>query len=403
MDILFLAHRVPFPPDRGDKIRSFHMLKRLAGLGRVHLGCFADDEADAANFAGLREALGDRLGESHAELRRTDRARAAFEALLSGSPMSLTLFEGAGLRDFISRLLGSRSIAAIFAFSGQMAQFVPAAGPRFVMDFVDVDSAKFAALAKGRGLLAPIYRREARLLAAFERATAVRADASLFVTEAEAALFRRRVDLPNADIRAIHNGVDVDHFDPDVDFPPIPERTRGEGPIILFTGQMDYRPNVDAVTGFAADMLPVIRRRHPKARFVIAGRNPVPEVRRLASNAVTVTGAVPDMRSWLATADLVVAPLAVARGVQNKVLEAMAMGRAVVASPAAFEGIEAEPGRDLVVTDRAAEAVSQLLDDPERRQALGRAARLQMEKRYRWEACLAPLAKIVRPETRRAA
>jgi glycosyltransferase involved in cell wall biosynthesis len=158
---------------------------------------------------------------------------------------------------------------------------------------------------------------------------------------------------------------------------------------------MNYRPNVEAVSWFAREALPLIRRHRPDACFVVAGREPPPELRRLEGKGVIVTGEVKDMRCWLAAASVVVAPLRTARGVQNKVLEAMAMGRPVVASPAAFEGIEAEPGRHLIVTENIGDAVLGLLANPVKAEAIGTAARRQIEARYRWEARLAPLAEIV--------
>jgi len=179
-----------------------------------------------------------------------------------------------------------------------------------------------------------------------------------------------------------------------------PRLGKGDAPVLLFTGQMDYAPNAEAVAWFAHKVLPLV----PGARFVIAGRSPPAAVRALAGARVTVTGAVPDMRSWLAAADVVVAPLKLARGIQNKVLEAMAMARPVVASPAAFEGIDAVAGRDLLVAEDAAgtaAAVNRLLADPG---AIGSAARRRMELHYRWEARLAPLAAMVDPaQPRRAA
>ena len=414
LDILFLAHRIPFPPDRGDKIRSFHALRHLAGLGRVHLACFADDEADAANLGGLREALGPALGEAHVEVRRTSRAAAGARALAEGRPVSLAMFDSASLRGFVSDQLASGRIGTIFAFSGQMGQFVPAdAQARFVMDFGDVDSAKFEAYAAEGGLLAPVHRREGRKLAAFEREVAARADISLFVSEAEAALFRARSGLAGADVRALQNGVDLDYYDPDA-----PRRRPGSGPdeadadetgprpspgsLIVFTGQMDYAPNIDAVRWFAGEVMPLL----PGARFAIVGRKPAEAVRRLAGPRIVVTGAVPDVRAWLAAADVVAAPLRIARGIQNKVLEAMAMARPVVASPAAYEGIEAEPGRHLLVADGAgaqAEAIAGLLADPARARAMGRAARARMVEAYRWEARLAPLAGMIGLAPRRVA
>ena len=398
-DLLFLAHRIPYPPDRGDKIRSWHLLKRLGETARVHLACFADDEADGAHLPALREAMGGALGESHVEIRRTSRAAAAARALIERRPVSLTAFDSPALRRFVHRLVREHDITAVLAFSGQMAQFVPA-GPRFVMDFVDMDSAKFEAYAESAAPhLKWLMRREAELLFAFERATAARAAAALFVSEAEAALFRARTGLPN--VRALSNGIDVDYFDPAAHFQRLTAGERGEGPLLLFTGQMDYRPNVEAVTGFAREVLP----RLPGVRFAVAGRKPAAEVLALRERGVLVTGEVADIRSWLAAADIVVAPLAIARGIQNKVLEAMAMARPVVASPAAFEGIEVEPGSELVLAAPAeqAGAIAHLLAHPAKAQAIGAAARRRMVADYRWDARLGPLEEIVFPLTRRAA
>lgn len=390
-EFLFLAQRIPFPPDRGDKIRTFHALKHLAGLGRVNLACLADDEADAANLAGLRAAIGPALGECHVQVRTRSKVGAGLRAMAEGRPVSLTLFDSAALRGFVARMLASGRIGTIFAFSGQMAQFVPERpGTRFVMDFGDVDSAKFETYGAEGGAMSLVNRREGRLLAGFERSVAARADVSLFVSEAEAELFRRRSGLAGADIRALQNGVDLDYYDPEADFP----RIEAQGPLIVFTGQMDYAPNIDAVRWFAGEVMP----RLGGARFAIVGRAPSDSVLRLAGPRVIVTGAVPDVRAWLAAADVVAAPLRIARGIQNKVLEAMAMARPVVASPAAFEGIEAEPGRDLLVAGPAKEqaaAISALLADPKRARALGRAARRRVEQAYRWEARLAPLRGIV--------
>jgi len=400
--LLFLAHRIPYPPDRGDKIRSWHLLRHLSAFARVHLGCFADDEADAAHLPALRAALGGRLGEAHVEIRRTHKAAAGARALLEQRPVSLALFDSRAMHGFVRRMLATGRAGTVFGYSGQMAQFVPRElRQRFVMDLGDVDSAKFGQYAdKGRGPMRWVHRREERLLCALERETAARADVTTFVSEAEAALFRARTGLPN--IRAVSNGIDLAFFDPAADFEPLSAGDRRNGPLLLFTGQMDYAPNVDAVRWFAQEVLP----QFPDARFVIAGRNPTAEVRDLASERIQVTGAVDDMRAWLAAADIVVAPLRVARGIQNKVLEAMAMARPVVASPAAFEGIDAEPGRELIVANGPAEMAAEirrLLAAPERAAEIGRAARAQVERSYSWEQRLEPLAEIVFPDGARAA
>lgn len=397
-EILFIAHRIPYPPDRGDKIRSYNELRHLASLAPVHLAALADDPRDL--FHG--EALAT-LTASHQICRRTvSRAQAVVGGLLRHEPMSVALFRNRLLQDYVNRIIATRPLSAIFVYSGNMATYVPslASGTRFIMDFCDVDSAKFAAYGRdGRGTMAWINRREGKLLGQLEADTSKRADASLIISDAEAEVF---ACVPSADttrLTVIGNGVDLDSFNPDSRFDR-PEPLRGlTGPMIVFTGQMDYRPNIEAVTDFARVAMPIIRRSHPDTRFLIVGRNPTDAVRGLESEpGVHVTGEVPDTRAYLAAADVVVAPLRLARGIQNKVLEAMAMARPVVLSSAAAEGIDAEHGRDFLVAKDAAEEARQvisLLSDPVRARELGKAARRRVEERYSWDAALAPLEKLV--------
>lgn len=397
-EILFLCHRVPFPPDRGDKIRSCHLLKRLAQVAPVHVGCFADDDRDMGFAAELAQ-----VAASQCVLRR-DRSRivAGLTGLARRQSLLVSLFDHPELHRWVRQTLADRPIRAVFAYSAQMAHFVPVLGPdvRFMMDFVDFDSAKYAAYGdQGRGPMAWINRREGRLLFDFERRVAARATISSFVSDAEAQLFRAATGLNSRRVVAIENGVALDYFDPAAAFAPLDPAVRGDGPLLVFTGQMDYRPNMEAVDSFARDVLPAVQAVHPDARFAIVGRNPAPAVQALAARpGVIVTGGVPDVRGWLAAADVVVAPLRIARGIQNKVLEAMAMARPVIASPQAAEGIDAHDGTHLIVAaDPAheAQAVIALLSDPARAQALGAAARARVEARYRWSATLARLPDLV--------
>ena len=395
-EILFLVHRAPWPPDRGDRIRSWHMFEALAKLAPVHVAALADNEVDAALARDKMTPLCKSLA---IEVRKVSRPLALAQAVLRREPVSNRLFRNAALTRHVDQLIEQGGITHIVAFSGQMAQYLPARfdGP-VLMDFVDVDSAKFATYAEQdkRQPLNWVHAREARMLGACEAEVARRVDASLFVSEAEAALFRSRSGPGAGKICAVENGIDTDRFDPGLALDRV---ETGEGPLAVFTGQMDYRPNIDAVRWFAADILPLIRRRHPQARFAIVGRAPTDEVWALESlPGVTVTGEVPDVRPWLAAADAVVAPLLLARGVQNKLLEAMAMARPVVASAAAATGIDATPGEHLGVADDAeamADAVCAMFDDPAAAAAMGRAARARMIARYGWGACLAPLGELL--------
>jgi sugar transferase (PEP-CTERM/EpsH1 system associated) len=388
-EILFLAHRVPWPPDRGDKIRSHHILNKLKTMAPVHVGAFADDARDLE----CAEAEQAGLASLHVELRDKPQWLAGIEALAKGAPVSLTSFGSRTMQDYVDATLVSGKISHIFVFSGLMAQYVPAdfAG-KLIMDFVDVDSAKFESYAgEGGGFMRWVHEREGKKLSEYEAEVANRADASLFVSEAEAKLFRDRSGAEN--VAALGNGIDTVFYDPAAKIkklhPVFPD------PLIVFTGQMDYRPNIEAVADFAHNAFPAIRAAHPETTFAIVGRNPTQAVVDLSAlPGVMVTGAVDDVRTWLNGADVVVAPLRIARGIQNKVLEAMAMARPVVASTAAAEGIDAVAGQHFMVAKDAAEEaiiVTSLLTDTKKRIALGKAAREHVIAHYGWDQQLAGL------------
>jgi polysaccharide biosynthesis protein PslH len=394
-EILFLVHRIPWPADRGDKIRSHHIMRYLAQMAPVHVGAFADDDRDLGFVAEMQT----QFASVHVELRDKPQWRAGIEALATGKPVSLTSFGSRSMQNWVDDRLATGRITDIVVFSGQMAQYIPADFKgRFVMDFVDVDSAKFESYAgSGNPAMRWVNAREGRLLATFERDIADRADASLFVSQAEAGLFRVRSGLGADKVKALSNGIDSVFYDPTTKFkvlhPPFPD------PLIVFTGQMDYRPNIEAVADFARNAMPVIRAAHPETTFAIVGRNPTAAVSDLSAlPGVMVTSAVDDVRSWLKAADVVVAPLRIARGIQNKVLEAMAMAKPVVASGAAAEGIDAQDGqhfRIAATVEDEARIVAELLDDLEARQTLGAQARAHVMRHYSWAGQLAALDAIM--------
>ncbi len=394
-EILFLAHRIPWPPDRGDKIRSYHLLQKLTQMASVHVGAFAENAQEEA--AAKHPPLAN-IASLCAPVRRKSNHVAGVEAVLTGKPVSLTAFGSKALQNWVNEKLASGRISHIVVFSGQMAQFVPDSyTDPLIMDFCDVDSAKFESYAaEGNAVMRWVNRREERLLSAFEAKVAARADASLLVSEAEAALFRKRSGAGS--VHALGNGIDTVFYDPAATFkklhPVFPD------PLIVFTGQMDYRPNIEAVADFAHNAFPAIRSSHPETTFAIVGRNPTQAVVDLSAlPGVMVTGAVDDVRTWLAGADVVVAPLRIARGIQNKVLEAMAMARPVVASTAAAEGIDAQDGVHFRVAASAAqeaEIVIALLHDLEARQTLGNAARAHVIEHYSWDGQLNVLDSLIK-------
>lgn len=385
--LLYLVHRLPYPPNKGDKVRSFHLLKHLAQRHEVFLGTFIDDPADEAYVDTVRGYCADmhiaRLSPRMAKLR-------SLQGLFSSEALSLPYYRDAGLRRWVESVQG---IDAAVVFSSVMADYVPDMRrlPTLV-DFVDMDSAKWTQYSgTHRWPLSWLYHREGERLFAYERAVARQAKHSFFVTAAERDLFLRAAPECTGRVDAMCNGVDAEFFSPEHEFAsPYPAE---EIPLV-FTGAMDYWPNVDAAVWFAGEVLPTLRRRYPSLRFYVVGRSPDAAVQALAGESVVVTGTVDDVRPYLAHAAVVVAPLRIARGIQNKVLEAMAMARAVVVSAAPANGLAAEDGRECAVAadgEAFCARVLDLLRDPARRAGMGEAARDCVLRAYSWSAHLRAL------------
>jgi sugar transferase (PEP-CTERM/EpsH1 system associated) len=386
-DLLLLIHRIPYPPNKGDKIRSWHLLKHLAGQYRVHLATFVDDPDDWQHVPHVEA----QCASSHFAALHPLRARVrSLGALATNRSLSLDYYRNAGLQRWVDETMAAHKIERVLVFSSAMAQYAekfPQA--RRVVDFCDVDSDKWRQYADQKSWpMSWLYRHEARQLLAYERQVARDCDASLFVSQPEADLFRKLAPESDAKIGFFNNGVDTDYFSPE---PAHVSPYQAGERVLVFTGAMDYWPNVDAVQWFATDIFPQLRAAFPGLRFYIVGARPSPAVEALGKlDGVAVTGTVPDVRPYIAHAKVAVAPLRIARGIQNKVLEAMAMATPVVVSPQALEGIDAEPGTELVLADGAAafvEAVSNLLS--RQADAMGRAARAKVERQYSWPSNLA--------------
>ena len=395
-ELLFLAHRIPYPPNKGDKIRSWNILQYLTRHFRVHLGCFIDDPEDETHRPKLEATCESckfvRLNPPVARLR-------SLSAMFSGSPLTLPYFWNSDLARWAGNQMQQRNIKHIFVFSSSMAQYAMGNEAELacrVVDFVDIDSDKWRQYAAAKSWPASwIYGREGRVLLEYERKIAAVADASLFVSEAEAALFRDLAPESADKIGALNNGVDYDYFDPTI---ALENPFTGGGDALVFTGAMDYWANVDAVAWFAKEVFPGIRAKKPATEFWIVGARPAAQVTALASlPGVHVTGSVPDVRPFIRHAKIVVAPLRLARGIQNKVLEAMAMARPVVASPEALEGIDASIGDEIIQADGITEFVTKALNllDDTNSDLMGDRARTRVISDYGWSSNLEGLKTLL--------
>jgi sugar transferase (PEP-CTERM/EpsH1 system associated) len=381
-ELLYLVHRIPYPPNKGDKIRSFHILRHLSRHFRVHLGAFVDDPDDWRYKSELEKYCGEicllPLTPWRSKLK-------SLQGLLTGEALSLPYYSDARMRAWVKGVIAERPLCGAMAFSSAMAQYLEDFDAlKRVIDFVDVDSDKWRQYAARKPWPANwVYAREGRELLVHDRRIAARFDLSLLVSQEEAALFRRLAPESAEKIEAMENGVDEEYFDGGSDYPnPYPDNVEA----LTFTGAMDYWANVDAVDWFASEVFPLVSRDRPQARFYIVGARPAQAVLELGRReGITVTGAVPDIRPYLAHARLAVAPLRIARGVQNKVLEAMAMGRHIVSSSPAIEGIERVGQLDLAIADAAEDwkhAIMTVLDGGlPKRSARNRAFVLE---RYGW-------------------
>jgi len=394
-NLLFLAHRLPYPPNKGDKVRSYNLLRHVAARHRVFLGTFVDDPDDEQHVAAVRAMC----VEVHAPRLHPKRARVgSLQGLLRAEPLTLSYYRDASMTRWVQGMQAHEEIDATLVFSSSMAQYAVSTPGPVLMDFVDVDSAKWTGYSSThRWPLSWVYGREGRTLLAYERQVAATANHSFFASEKEADLFRSLAPESASRVSALGMGVDADYFS--VDPARASPYAQGEIPIV-FTGAMDYWPNVDAVCWFVREVLPALRQRSPGLRFHIVGRSPTAVVRALASEFVTVTGTVPDVRPYLQHAAVVTVPLRLARGVQSKVLEAMAIARPVVAASTCVESLAVTPGEHLVSAADAGDyvqAIDALLREPARALAMGKAGRMRVIDAYSWDAQLRGLDAHLNP------
>ncbi|HHI79799.1 MAG TPA: TIGR03087 family PEP-CTERM/XrtA system glycosyltransferase [Planctomycetes bacterium] len=381
--IVLLAHRMPWPPNRGDRITTWNLLRHFHEAGaQLRVGCFQVPGEDGPALEHLR-SLGIEVFAApiHPRLRKLT----SLLGLLGREALTLRYFHDKELLEELRRWIEEFRPDLCLAYSSSMGWYflqpgIAGAKVPMITHFAELDSDKWEQYAGHSGILGRwIYGREARSLLAFERELARAMDLNLVVSPLEKTLFETRI--PGAPVEVLPNGVDLETFRPGT----LEER---EEATLIFTGVMNYHPNVDGVLAFVEEAWPQIQKKQENSRFIVLGSKPSAPIQRLGSRpGIEVTGFVEDTRPWFRRASIAVVPLRIARGIQNKVLEAMAMGLPVVCTKKAFEGIDARPGEELIVVNHIAEMTEPILDlmaRPEERARMGKAARKAVEERYDW-------------------
>lgn len=382
--ILFVTARFPYPALKGDQVRAYHQLRLLGRRHDVSLLSFAERPPAAADLQHVRELCS---GVAVVPLSRAAMATALVRHAASPLPWQTALFQTGAMRAAVRATL-ARDFDLVHVQLARMAEHVLDAPVPCVVDLIDALSLNFERRAREeRGPLRPLVAAEARRMRAYERAICARAAAACVVS----AVDRDAIGVPS--VRVIGNGVDCEHFRVG--------RAARRPESLVFTGNMGYFPNVNAVAWFAREVLPQIQAEVPGATLTIAGANPSREVRALAATqrGVIVTGYVEDIRAALGAASVAVAPMRAGSGMQNKVIEAMACGTPVVATPFAMGALRARDEREvLVATDARAFAAQtvRLLRDEVLRARIATAARAFVERTHSWEQSVAELEVLYR-------
>jgi sugar transferase (PEP-CTERM/EpsH1 system associated) len=398
MKIVVLAHRVPFPANKGEKIRTYNQVKFLASLGHeIHLFSPYDSDNELTYFTSLENSS--RI--STRAFRLPTKLFRLLSALLTGKSFSVANFYVESLQNSFDRFIVENQVDAILCTASSMAEYIfnshplesKQRSPVLIMDFMDVDSDKWAQYQDtSRFPMSWVYAREQRLVSQFERQTAEHFDKCYLIAQAEVKLFKDRV-LDCNNVEVLGNGLDTSSF-----YPPV-TKTQNAQPVLLFTGVMDYKPNADAVMWFVKNCWPTIIAQFPQAKFVIAGMNPVKEVELLTRNqGVEVTGFVEDILPYYQAADIFIAPFRLARGVQNKVLQAFSCALPVISTPMGAEGINCVAEKSILLASTPTEFIEQinrLATDSELTRRIGAAALQLIQQEYSWEGQLAPLNRFL--------
>jgi polysaccharide biosynthesis protein PslH len=389
MNILYVCHRFPFPPKRGGKIRPFNMIRHLTAAGHQVTVCSLSRSDDEARDGQGIEAHCAQFEMGH--VREWAQVARMVVRLPLPTPSSMGYFYSPELADKVRNLLATKSWDLIFVHCSSVAQYVEHVDdvPK-ILDFGDMDSQKWLEYANYKPFpLSMGYRLEGTKMLAAEKRLARRFDLCTATTRAE---WQTLNDYgTGAPTDWFPNGVDADFFAP----------TDGlyDADTISFIGRMDYYPNQECMSRFCAQTWPLLEAARPAMKLLIVGADPSPAMRELGNlPGVTVTGSVPDVRPFIRGSALMVAPLNIARGTQNKILEAMAMGVPVVTSSIAAGGVDAEAEKHLLVADTpqaCADAILRIVDNPAERQRLAVAGRERMQSHHAWTRSMVRLDGII--------
>lgn len=389
MNILYLCHRFPFPPKRGGKIRPFNMIHHLTGAGhRVSVCSLARSPEEAVEGRGIAPHCA-RFEMGHVD--NWIQVLRMIVRLPQTTPSSMGFFYSPELAKHVNGLLSAEKWDLIFVHCSSVAQYVEHVTdvPK-ILDFGDMDSQKWFEYANYKPFpLSLGYRFEGAKMFAAEKRLARKFDLCTATTRAEWETLNTYGT--GADTDWFPNGVDADFFCP-VDDSYDPDT-------ISFIGRMDYYPNQECMARFCQQTWPVLKRARPSLKLLIVGADPTPAMRKLGElPGVTVTGSVPDVRPYIRGSALMVAPLNIARGTQNKILEAMAMGVPVVTSTIAAGGVDAEAEKHFLIADTpqaCADAILRIVVSPDERNRLAFAGRQRMLSHHAWTRSMERLDNII--------
>lgn len=389
MKILYICHRFPFPPKRGGKIRPFNMIRHFSTQGhKVTVCSLSRSPAEAKEGEGIRNHC------EHFEMASVSNAIQVIRMVARlpvVTPSSMGFFYSPDLQRRIDNLLSTEQFDLIFVHCSSVAQYVEnVRGIPKILDFGDMDSQKWLEYANYKPFpLSLGYRLEGKKMEAAEKRLAKKFNMCTATTRAEWETLNSYRTALKTDW--FPNGVDAEYFKPD-----------GEGydtDTLSFIGRMDYYPNQECMFDFCRNTLPLIQARRPQAKLLIVGADPSPAVKKLEElPGVTVTGSVPDVRPFILRSAAMVAPLNIARGTQNKILEAMAMGVPVVTSPAGAGGVDAENETHFLIGDNPntyADACLRIMNRPDERTRLSTSGRERMLTHHDWQASMRRLETIV--------